>query len=107
MEIEEELVSMLSLLFFVIIIPYFFIVLYYVIKTKHLLLNFLFLQIFFLVIAYFTAIHWLNDSTNTNSIMESEENSLYIGLVVLFWAVSMVCLIIGLLGLIKRNKKDV
>ncbi len=64
-------------------------------RTKNISFVWLLLQLIFLGISYYFVEDVLIGNLDISPVMQSEENSLSIGLAGVFWGVSMVCTAVG------------
>ncbi len=104
MPLEAETIITLRIGFCIVLLvsATFFILLW--IRTKKVSFIWLLFQLIFLGISYYFVEDFLIGNLDIHPVMQSQENSLSIGLAGVFWGVSMVCTAVGVYMLTKGGK---
>ena len=105
MQMEAETLSMLTWGFFVTIAISLGIIikLWFISKSKAFI--WFIAQLVFLVFVFFRFSYLIRIKPEIPEVMMSEENSLSIGIIGVFWAISMLSMLIGIWQVNKKNKK--
>jgi hypothetical protein len=107
MQLEAETIETVVYCFFIVIGLYLVVIasLYYKYKSKALI--WFIVQSLFLAKALFKFTDLMQRKPEYPEFMASEKNSLALGITGVLWAASMICMIIGLLFIMKeRDKKQ-
>ena len=105
MQMEAETLSMLTWGFFIVIAISLGVVIKLWLESKNNAFIWFIIQLVFLVFAFFRVSYLIQIKPEIPEVMMSEENSLSIGIIGVFWAISMLSMLIGIWQVIKKNKK--
>lgn len=103
---EAETLSMLKSGFIIVIVIVAICIITMLIKYRNKSLLWFAFQLIFISFGFKFVLDVLNNNVTANDML-SEETSLSIGLSALFWAISMVFMVIGIWRLVHKNKTRV
>lgn len=106
MQMEAEVLAMMTLGFVGVVLVSIGVIISLWVKTKNKAYSWFLVQVAFLIIAFINFTGLLIGSSSTPETMLSEENSLLLGIVGVFWALSMLFMLIGIYRLGRTKTKD-